>query len=309
MEIDLTALLEGLTSTEDSPEIYYLPRFSVGDFTIDRFDPRTFKSFRYPWSHKEYAAKTRIEIGESRVMNPPEIYQAMDAMVTCFRLFQEGYMGISFGTGSVVGKENAGFPFGSPAHGPMGGMAYNLRKADVAKLEKFSEDIWPVITGKRHRSSIDTALRFFNRGIVDFARGDSEIAVIDFVSCLESLVSPGSELTHRIAENIAWITERNPTARSARYCDMKRIYRIRSEIVHGSEAKAEDLAQAMGISSQLARYCLRFSMGYYLKGFGKEDILSDLHKVLLGSCKEFPDYSFKFLQNDYNNLVLTNFRK
>lgn len=301
MQIDLTANLDGLTvlGAEEKEQIR-VPEvsFKLGEFTVE---PRREDAARWFGLSNDYVAKTQIEFPDPRLLNPPEVYELVDALITCFRLFKVGYV-TAYPVIAVSRPSEPfdsrpfQFSFGSTARQPQGGMAYLLKENEIPELVEFGQHVFPLISTKPHVSLTTPSFRFYNRGVDDMARSDYPLAIVDFVSCMESLVSPSTtELRHRLAELLALITERNPAKRKDVYLKCKDLYDKRSLAVHGESP--EDAVRYVNDAQEFAAKMLRFSIGYFSRGLNKKDILADADDLIYGVKCDFPDFALDLIQN------------
>lgn len=292
--------LDGLTVEGQEKGQIRVPEisFKLGEFTIE---PRREDAPRWLSLPNDYVAKAQIEFPDPRLLNPPEVYEQVDALITCFRLFKVGYVtaypvvAISRPFGGLNPRPYQ-FSFGSTVRQPQGGMAYLLKENEIPELVEFGQHVFPLISTKPHVSLTAPSFRFYNRGVDDMARSDYPLAIADFVSCMEALVSPGAtELRHRLAELIALITERNPEKRKDVYLKCRDLYDKRSLVVHGESL--EDAVRYVNDAQELAAKTHRFSLGYFSRGLGKKDILADADDLTYGVKRDFPDFALGLIQN------------
>lgn len=303
LEVDLTAYLDGLTIWGGSGREYAHPSlefsFKLGEFTVQRRQRDVLKWLTPP---TDYVAKTQIEFADPSVVNPPRVYEFIDALITCFRLFKVGYVtaypvvAMSRLPENATSRPNQ-FSFGSTARQPEGGMAYWLEEDEIADLVEFGRHVFPLISSPPHASLRMPAFRFFNRGVDDMARSDYPLAIADFVSCMEALISPDvTELRHQLSELVALITERNPIRRRDAYLKCKDLYDKRSRVVHGGSLK--NAVQDVNAAQEFAAKTIRFYLGYFSKGLNKKDILKDALDVIYGAKRDFPDFAFSLIQDE-----------
>lgn len=296
LKIHLGVRLEGLLPyLLDSRFSKVLPEFKVAGFTVNA--PQTERLSAIDFG-SNCLAETELDLGESTTVNPPVVYETVDALITCFRLFKRGYVGASQVIGNAYVKEGGRpieFRFGSPLIGPGGGMVYSLNSKEIPMLQEFSAKITPLILSDSRTSRSDLAFRFFNRGVEDLARNDFSIVVVDHISCLEALLTQSNnELAHTLSEAVAVVTEREPANRKKRYKEVKGLYKKRSKALHGEKADAD--SNDASLAENLARQTLRFCLGYYSKGYNRDKILEDIEDILFGVTKEFPDHAFEYLK-------------
>jgi hypothetical protein len=78
--------------------------------------------------------------------------------------------------------------------------------------------------------------------LLDHARtvGDIGLRVVMYVSCLETLFSTdASELAHKLAERVAWFVGEGTSHRMEVFNSVKRVYGVRSKVIHGDVPKGE----------------------------------------------------------------------
>lgn len=291
--------LDGLVIMGDSGRPSIPP--IQASFKLGEFEVQPHEEGRLQWlaPTNDYVAKARLEFPDPRLLNPPGVYERVDALITCFRLFKVGYVTAYPVTATSrpsdrIDSKPFQFSFGSTARQPQGGMAYGLKENEIEDLVRFADVTLPLISSGPHVSLKTPAFRFYNRGVDDMARSDYPLAIVDFISCMEALVSPGmAELRHRLAELVALITERDPERKKDAYVKCRDLYEKRSRVVHGEPL--EDAVHYVNSAQELAAKTLRFCLGYYSKGLGKDDILADADQVIYGVERDFPNHAFTFL--------------
>ncbi len=289
MKLRLTVHLDGLIRDPREDASGPLPKFNLGDFTVE--GRRREVTAYFTKTRAEYVATTLFDFGQATLTNPPIVYEKVDALVTCFRLFKKGYM-TAYPVVAEIWDETLNrflpsYEFGWTSLSPQGGMVYGLAANEIENLTAFASKYLPVISSERLRSLKEPAFKFFNRGVDDFARSESSMAIIDFVSCVEALLGPGpAELTHRLSQNVAIVSERKVENRPKRYEEFKRLYQVRSRAVHG-----DDIGKGVGqvvFAETVARDVLLVCMMYFLKGSSKKQILEDVSQVSLGMRNDLP---------------------
>lgn len=126
-------------------------------------------------------------------------------------------------------------PFG---HGPQlswsdasrhtAGPPYQLREADAVDVQRWGRKVQDA-----HASEIDVTVRRLISAIA--LRRDPADALIDTVICWENLFgSRQGETTLRISAAMAWLLEQDSTARAELQSEIKDIYSVRSDLVHGN---------------------------------------------------------------------------
>lgn len=286
--------LEGLT-TLDGNSPWALPDFDLAEFKISSVVGKEIPNWAK--SHAWYSARAEWNFKETNVLNPPELYQRIDALITCLRLFKPGYVcanPILIDIPSING-EHLPWIEGRSARDQQGGLAYGLPIGRLSELVKFGEAVIPLLSSEAAHSRTSPIFQFFNRGIDDEARNDYPMAIVDFVSCMEAVLLQGEfELSHRLSEMVALVTERSPERRRDRYTQCRELYRKRSKAIHGETVAGA--MEAVNLAESLARYVVRFLLGYYASGQGKADLVSNASAVLFGQAKDFPIPTFEYVQ-------------
>jgi hypothetical protein len=133
---------------------------------------------------------------------------------------------------------------------------YQLTPAEVQAWSQWTADV----DGGRV-ASIEVAIRRTIRAAVE--RADPSDALVDAVIAWENLVgSRQGEPTLRISAALAWLLEDDPSARRTRQTALKRLYDLRSDVVHGnrplggSEA-AQGSRDARAVAVEALRRLLR----------------------------------------------------
>ena len=114
----------------------------------------------------------------------------------------------------------------------MAWLMVGLRRAYSNEMNKFSQEIDVRVLEKR----FDRAFQFFT----DAFRIPQPHRFISFVTCLESLFCTSSnEIAFQLASRIAWFIGSDEYKKRATIFAMaKRLYRLRSKIVHGVKYKS-----------------------------------------------------------------------
>lgn len=92
------------------------------------------------------------------------------------------------------------------------------------------------------------------------ASADNGIKIANYCTALEALFSTDNlELSHKLAERIAFFVENDPAKRLDLYRSMKRVYSVRSKVVHGVHGGgnlADQIRQAATICDDICRRSL-----------------------------------------------------
>jgi hypothetical protein len=98
--------------------------------------------------------------------------------------------------------------------------------------------------------------------VLEAARMTADVAVkiAHYVTCFESLFSTDqSELSHKLAERVAWFLGEDPEQRLSLYRNIKDAYAVRSRAVHGDKLSDKQFAELRGVSAtcdRILRFCL-----------------------------------------------------
>jgi hypothetical protein len=123
------------------------------------------------------------------------------------------------------------------------------------EVQSWSEWIADVDAGRV--SSIEVAVRRTIRAAVE--RADPSDALVDAVIAWENLVgSRQGEPTLRISASLAWLLEETPSSRRTRQTALKKLYELRSDVVHGNRPLGgSEAAQASRDARAVAVEALR----------------------------------------------------
>lgn len=144
--------------------------------------------------------------------------------------------------------------------------------------ERFQNRIVPSL-GQHKYLSLKNAINFLHTGLMD--RFWNTQAILYSVG-LESLFSFSNiEISHRLAENIAWFhNPKNAATRVSTYKDAKKFYNYRSKIIHGGIPRQTDEEVRLTI---WARKVLRTSIVKIID----EDIYIDLYGTSDDSIRQY----------------------
>ena len=128
-----------------------------------------------------------------------------------------------------------GYTFGPDAH--------TLGNKDIEK----AREVLRIIGTLRRPSRLALAITLFENAHTSAV---NEIRLLMLFACLEALFGAGEqEITHQIAERASLFLEDTPIMRSDRYAKLKKLYNIRSKIIHGATLELKG-ALFEGIANQ-----------------------------------------------------------
>jgi hypothetical protein len=124
--------------------------------------------------------------------------------------------------------------------------------------------------------------------------GDIGLRVVMYVTCLETLFSTdASELTHKLAERVAWFIGEDTMDRMEVFANVKRVYDVRSKIIHGAVPKGE--CEKLVVEAKSADHLLRKIVN---KIYGHPECA----ELFLSGCQSFEEHRQSF-EKYFNHLV------
>lgn len=117
---------------------------------------------------------------------------------------------------------------------------------------------WAETVDENYNPSLDVAARRTLSAVRE--RIDDEDALIDAVVAMESLFGHGgeTEVTFRVTSAISLLLEPDPSARAAFRSQLGRLYKSRSQVVHGGTPDAAKVHEHKEQALQTAVRCLQF---------------------------------------------------
>jgi hypothetical protein len=149
----------------------------------------------------------------------------------------------------------AGFSFSSFLQMPINKQDNNVSdlKADVEK--------WANKINDEYTSRIDIAVKRIITSVTQ--RIDPSDSLIDAVMVWENLVGPGSEVSFRITSSMAKLFEDESEKRKDVQKKLRKIYDLRSKVVHGSIKDEIDIKEA---SNQAIGYAIELLKRSFIMG-------------------------------------------
>jgi hypothetical protein len=164
-------------------------------------------------------------------------------------------------------------------------------RRSLAKFTLSDEEIFiqpPVIKRELTISGHhDLALTNF---FLSYSINDMRPRFVTLISCLESLFNVGrDQITHIVARNTSLIISNDETAFNVNYKRVKKLYAIRSAIVHGSKDSNQSnqpVIELEELCRKVLNYCLQLNISkkelfdhLNSKGYAKETVALSPHKV------------------------------
>jgi hypothetical protein len=149
---------------------------------------------------------------------------------------------------------------------------YTLKLTEVPAFVEFRTAISPILQKLESYPTAAFALALY--GTDDSERANFSAAV----TALEALLTKSEEtegLTYRLSMRLANLLGHSPEARRSRFAEMKKIYGIRSKIVHGSPIANKANARPFDILPSLRetlRRALLSVLGLFTSGVRPEDL-------------------------------------
>lgn len=197
----------------------------------ERIEVSNYKEFEYLF-HYDYSST-------DNVYYPEEIINKFQYLNCFFKIFKPESIGLPFCQHYIVEKENklTGIGFLSePRVSFYEETPYILEKFEISKLKIFWKNYHKLIQ-KKH-SSFNVAIRRF---YILNQKFDQEDKLLDILIAFEALfLSETAELSYRLSLRISKFLQEEYDSASL-FDFIKRVYSIRSKIVHGSPIKSKDL--------------------------------------------------------------------
>lgn len=300
-EVSDSAFPGKIISPEKLPTIdvcgFELTPARLVDFEVENDTAAEFKSML---QQDNYLALKTIE-ESTNVIPPTDVKNELEALISCMRIYRGGYVGVKFAMLKIplVDKDHSiDFFIGSSPRDIMGGPIYVISEAEINEFKAFMEQIYPLVLKSISTGEGDLATRFFNRAVEDLVKNDLRMSLVDFMSSLESMLSTSkNEITHRLAQSVSILVEREPVKRLGIYKVFKNLYDKRSKTIHGEGYKKkamQEMQDAFKLEN-IVRRCMMIYMGYLTEGKNKADIIHDISEILFGVRNDLPDHAFKFL--------------
>jgi hypothetical protein len=128
------------------------------------------------------------------------------------------------------------------------------------------------------------ALDKFNSSLV---RDDFYDTLIDTTICFETLTPGSTELVYRLSQNISFIVGNSPSEREQAFDNMKKLYDVRSKIVHGDvSGKTIDKIEEVRNNWEIYDKYLKSAIIYYLiflSQNSKKEWENHLKGIILGT--------------------------
>lgn len=133
---------------------------------------------------------------------------------------------------------------------------WSLRATNLDASIKAIED-WAGIVERNHITAVDLAARKLISAISQ--RNDPADALIDAVIAWENLVGTSQEVTFRVTGALAKIIVPEVSARKTRMRELKKVYAVRSKLVHGTSVNGKEITDACADAISVAIQALCFS--------------------------------------------------
>lgn len=195
-------------------------------------------------THRQIVVNNTVDNGPM-IKVAGELQRFASSLIQQFRLFRAGDISCSMQfqiaphVKKVVSKMQG--------TGGLGRTLYILEEEDV---KTFCEGF------KEHFLVNDLAELALNNFNLSYNISDSKTRFVTLMTCLESLFNRGNEqIAHIIARHLALIISNSEVDFDSNYKQIKKLYRLRSAIVHGDSIK-ENLGKEMLKLEQLVRIAI-----------------------------------------------------
>ena len=169
---------------------------------------------------------------------------------------------------------------------------FKLLPDDLVKLQKFSKAISPLLSKKTYKKEekfLQIAISFFQNGTLKELDSEiKEFRLIDFMIALEALfLNNEPELKYKFSNRVAVLVSNNDSEKHKFRDYANKLYKLRSNFVHGSLTKREtdsdlfklEYGQATGLQCTV-REILRLSILYFMSLFDKGHKKTKILKML-----------------------------
>ncbi len=196
-------------------------------------------------------------------------------VISALRLFKPGLVGLSkIYQRPVYRQPGVGGTLSSPIHEapvPFLNPTYELTQAEAGEFLEFYN--WLLRIETSSELALELAIRRFN---LAYGRAILADRLIDMMIAFEALFLPErDELALRLSLRVANLL-RDTGDRQDIFTRMKRAYKLRSNIVHGSKIKDEELSDCVQTIEELLRQSLRSLLKLVGQGQRLPNIISKL---------------------------------
>jgi hypothetical protein len=172
----------------------------------------------------------------------------INQIVQILRLFKTGALGYSFY--QVVPildlPIKGGGTYSSIPLAITFGNSYILNGGEIQDLQHFWNKLKNIDLEKTGNKNLDIGIRRFNSA---FLRRSNEDKLLDYFIAYEALFSKERDsidsVSHKLGIRYARLMETDPKLRKDEFTKIKKLYKIRSKIVHGGQANIENSVLSM----------------------------------------------------------------
>jgi hypothetical protein len=164
--------------------------------------------------------------------------------------------------------------------------AYTLSPADAAGLNRFLQEIAPLLPDPFQTNTVSSASQIAYTRYRDalFQAGPVENPITSAITALEALfLQSEPELRHRLAQRVSVFLRVLGTQADAptTYQNVSECYGIRSTFIHGSSLKAKDRPQADSLAPVLLEYARQCVLAFFQIANTKEEILRQIDQAMI----------------------------
>lgn len=239
-----------------------LVEFGIVNFQIDLRNAS--EQWRQLPSSDWWICELKTNVPKENISNFNNSERVLDYIPLALRLFQRGKIGaISLKT-SPVGS----FKFGMSTRSgitrdfTIRGDSFSFSEVDIARFQEFWGKFITLIQDESHYLQLPARRLAFGGQRIRL-----EDALVDYVIGLEALLCEGGlELSYRMSLRSAIILSLALDDKFERFKDMRNIYSMRSDIVHGNAFKSERIMWA----TQIAEDALRSIWNWFFENWAAE---------------------------------------
>lgn len=297
--------LEGLDTDTELPagevDFSLYPSFKVCGFKIAhmmnmRDELKGFPLNHYfntvlaaPLSINSFVAVKEIT-EEENIIPPVQARYELEALTSCFRLFQRGFVGWGISFFYDLQTKHGGM-FGTTLRDSGIGMAYRLEEKRISSFIVFAEKIFPFVL-ELEKAKGELMFKFFKRGLNDTLRWEFKSSIVDYFIALESiykLQKNGSSNDSILKASL--VKGKSAEERIVAYKKLKLLKVKRNEIVHGTYKKydMDELQNDCIYLEDVIRENLKKILSYEVSGKGYGQFLKDIEQIIYGGATDLPD--------------------
>jgi len=285
-ELIIIPLLNKSVSLFPGPPFYFNDDIFIDRITDDEFSA-FFRGAKDEYKNILNINKTKCIKYKARQIDKDLAKSLKNKTIFCLNVFSEypivtTWAGIVTGEKKLKIKEIADFE-------ALAGLnkisSYKFKFHNGIKRPAVSEFYKIIDSSVKKTPEVIFTLEKYNSALL---RTEFFDKVVDTTICFETLIPGNSELTYKLSLYIAYITSTSPHERENTFEEMKKLYEVRSKIVHGDLNGSSIKKKLRKVETDWKQYeqILKSAVTYYLiylSQKSKNDWESHLKKLVLGT--------------------------